>query len=225
MKKLKVKEFLINEDDTITAIAITTKPAIGVDFITFSEQELEEKLEEIKFTIINEEKRIFAGPLMIPDKYIYRIDEKTGEEYVGKFSTKTIEQISEIYMYKANQKNINMEHKVPIYTGICITQNWLIEDNKIDKAFSEKFGYKNLPIGTWMGMMKVFDKDLWEDLKQSNFKGFSVEGIFLIKEVGEITEDQLFVSKFNDVLNSDIADEDKLLKLAYLLALRESDLK
>lgn len=221
MKK-KIKEFLIKEDDTITAFAITASPAIQVDFIKFSEQELE----KINFSIQSEEKQIFAGPLMIPDKLMNRIDEETGEEYLGYFSAETIEKISERFFDKGIQKNINMEHKVPIYSGVSITQAWLIDDDKIDKAFSEKYGYKNLPIGTWMGVMKVFDKELWNELKNSNFKGFSVEGFFLVKDTGKSLNEEMHINKFGEILNdTTISDEDKLSQLTNLMKVMSEFLK
>lgn len=204
--ELKIKEFLIDDDRTIDAIAVTTKPAIQIDYVAFSEQEFKQE-----FTILNEEEQIFAGPLMVPEKLMKRQDPVTGEIFLGKFSAETIKKISERFFYKGVQKNINKEHKEPIYNDVSICEAWLIEDDKMDKAFSEKYGYKNLPVGTWMGKLKVFNKELWTSLKEGGFKGFSVEGYFNIKQSS-------FEETFSSILNNDdISDEGKITQLADLL--------
>ena len=57
----------------VNAISVVENPAIEEEFVALSAQ-------QVSFAIQNEEKRIIIGPVLIPNKPIYRRDEKTGEE-------------------------------------------------------------------------------------------------------------------------------------------------
>jgi len=61
---------------------------------------------------------------------------------------------------------------------VCMVESWLKEDMEKDK--SAIYGM-NDPIGTWMGCLKVTNDDVWNDVKDGKFKGFSIEGYFADK--------------------------------------------
>lgn len=164
MKKLKCAEILLTDDSEVDIISIVDEPAIEVNFMKFANQP--------KLLTLSQDKMILTGPAMIPDKLIYRVDKETQEEYNVFFSSETIQKISEQYLSKFKQANVNIDHATMV-DDICLSESWIIEDPKNDKATA--LGY-DLPKGTWMVSMKVNNQDVWNKIKAGELHGFSIEG-------------------------------------------------
>ena len=174
-KEMKVRELIIEDDESkakgVLIISLVDRPAIEEDFMKFHE-------EKLIFATADTERRVVTGPAMIPDKYIYRIDEKTKEEFYVYFSKETIEAITTKFFKELRNNQVNIDHKTPI-TGAYIFESWLIKNSKTDKA--TELGY-DLPEGTWMISMKIDNTEVWDKLiKEDALKGFSIEGYFIEK--------------------------------------------
>jgi len=170
---MKIVELIIDERDSesgIDAVSVVESPAIEENFIALAEQKIE--LKEI-----DAEKRILMGAALIPNKKIYRVNEKTKEEFEIFFSEQTVRQAMELFFKKGNQSKATQEHAKSI-DGMTVVESWLIEDKVHDK--SVKYGF-NLPKGTWMISMKVDNDQVWNDVKEGKVKGFSIEGFFADK--------------------------------------------
>jgi hypothetical protein len=169
MEEIKVIELIIDEENEVSgidAISIVDDPAIQEDFIMLSSQ-------EVKLAEVDQEKKILMGPALIPNKKIYR---RSGEdEYFIYFSKDTVRKASELFLTKGNQNNATLEHDGKL-DGLSVVESWIIDDTNQDK--SRKYGF-DLPDGTWMVSMKVYDDDVWSDyVKTGKVKGFSIEGHF-----------------------------------------------
>lgn len=70
-------------DGEITSISFVSSPSNGV-----------------MVKIISDEDRLISGPILIPDKMIYRINPITGEEYYIYFTDKVIKKLHENYQNK-----------------------------------------------------------------------------------------------------------------------------
>lgn len=169
---MKIVELILDEDQDasgIEAISIVENPAIEEDFVAL-------KSNEVKLAEIDKEKKILMGALLIPNKPIYR---KNGEdEYYIYFSKDTVLKASQMYLTKGNQNNSTLEHQHSL-SGLSLVESWLVEDEVHDK--SRKYGM-NVPVGTWMGAVKVNNDEVWNDyVKTGKVKGFSIEGYFADK--------------------------------------------
>ena len=169
---MKIVELILDDEQElagIEAISVVESPAIEEDFVAL-------KAEEIKLAEVNKEKRILMGALLIPNKPIYR---RNGEdEYYIYFSKDTVLKASQKYLMAGNQNNSTMEHQYELQ-GLSLVESWIIEDEVHDK--SRKYGM-DLPIGTWMGAVKVNNDDVWNNyVKTGKVKGFSIEGYFADK--------------------------------------------
>ena len=124
------------------------------------------------------DQQIVAGPFMIPNKLIYRKDE-SGEYYVY-FSEETIKKIAYKYMQNKYTDSTNLEHMTELsLNDVFVVESWLIDDPKRDKSLIYSGG-DEYPKGTWYGLMKVKNKEVWENyVKSGMVKGFSVEGFFI----------------------------------------------
>jgi len=168
---MKIIELVLDDEQVmgIEAISVVENPAIEEDFIAL-------KNEEIKLAEVSNEKRILLGALLIPNKPIYR--RKGDEEYYIYFSKSTVERASQLYLMNGNQSKATLEHQHSI-NGLTLVESWIVEDEVQDK--SRKYGL-NVPVGTWMGAVKVNNNQIWEEfVKTGKVKGFSIEGYFADK--------------------------------------------
>jgi hypothetical protein len=169
---MNIIELILDDQEEsigIEAISVVENPAIEEDFIALDSQLIE--LKEL-----NKEKQILLGALLIPNKPIYR---KSGDdEYYIYFSKETVEKASQMYLMKGNQNNSTLEHQHKL-SGLSLVESWIVEDEVHDK--SRKYGM-NVPVGTWMGAVKVNNSEVWNDyVKTGKVKGFSIEGYFVDK--------------------------------------------
>ena len=162
---MKIIELILDDDSElgVEAISVVENPAIEEDFVALKSQ-------EIKLAEVDKEKRILMGALLVPNKPIYR---RNGEdEYYIYFSKDTVEKASQMYLMQGNQNNSTLEHQYEL-NGLSLVESWIVEDKTHDK--SVKYGM-DLPIGTWMGSVKVNNDKVWtEFVKTGKVKGFSIE--------------------------------------------------
>ncbi len=157
----------------ITAISLVKHPAIEQTWIAFSEGEPMKPDPRYEFKTIDEEQRIVAGPAMIPDKLIYRVDSE-GKEFFVFFKGGTIRQLSERFLLQGKQNNMTLEHEATL-NDLSVVESWIVEDPEKDK--SALYGF-DLPVGSWFVKVKVLNDDVWGLVKGKAVSGFSVEGVF-----------------------------------------------
>ena len=165
---MKLFELTIDDEflDEVFAISFVEEPAIESNFVWFDK-------EKVQFEKIDNEKRLVVGPVLIPDKKILRIDGE-GQPYEVFFRPETIEKLAQGYLKKGYQSKSTLEHEKKV-SGVTLVESW-IKTSKLDK--SNSYGL-NLPIGTWVGMFKVDNDEIWNDyVKNGEVKGLSIEGLF-----------------------------------------------
>lgn len=164
----KVIELFIDDiGEWCDKIALVENPAIESDFLAFS------KVRE-NFTA-DEEKHVITGAVMVPDFKIIRYDENDQPYYVF-FSRETIEKISQRWLKEDMNKAFNIEHLFDT-SGVSIVESWLKSDMSADKSVAVGLP-ANLPVGTWFISCKVDNADVWQSIKDGDFKGFSIQGWF-----------------------------------------------
>ena len=139
------------------------------------------KLEQIrkdkfqKFSIVNEEQRIISGLLMVADELIYRNNDKFGEHYV-KFSADTIKQIAIKFSKKKYQSNVNLMHDSnQRVEGVTMFESFIVDRQRGILPMAE---FKDVADGSWFGSFYVENDEVWKGIKDGQYKGFSVEGLF-----------------------------------------------
>ena len=172
---MKLIELIIDTEmelSGIDAISIVENPAIEENWIALNEQQ-----KEYRFAEVDKEKKIIMGAMLVPDKPIYRRDEENGEYYIY-FSQDTIRKCMEMFFQNGNQSNATFEHQESI-KGLTVVESWIVEDTEKDKSNLYNL---NVPVGTWMGTIKVENEVIWKDyIKTGKVKGFSIEGYFADK--------------------------------------------
>lgn len=166
MEKKKVVKCVIDEGGRlgVGAISLVEFPATEENFIF---------LNEVKLASVNKERQMLYGPALIPNKYILRIDKNTGEDYYIYFDAETIAKCAHLYLKKNLQHNTTLEHEFSVM-GCPVVESWIIEGEQ-DKAYH--FGL-TAPVGSWIVGVNVTDPEIWQEVKDGNVKGFSIEGHF-----------------------------------------------
>jgi len=132
------------------------------------------------FSVVNGDEQMIVSPVMIPNKPILRKD-SDGELFYVYFSADTIERMAHKFLITKRTDSFNLEHDSSMkLNGINLVESW-VKQTEGDK--SSKYGFSELPIGTWFVQLKVQDSKLWALIKSGVVKGLSLEGAFKQKAI------------------------------------------
>jgi hypothetical protein len=175
---LPIYNIEVDDESGVDFNAFVDSPAHMKGFIAFG------KDQSVRYSF-NEEKRIVTGVMISANTSIYRgarPDIGLGEHYV-KFPPETIEKIQRNFHKKGYHNNVNLMHdpskKVE---GVFMVESYIIGTDPKQPKAPEVFESQKLADGTWIASYKVENDQVWSMVKSGEFYGFSVEGMFGIKE-------------------------------------------
>lgn len=170
MKKMKVFDIQLNDQEGITAVALVNVPAIESNFVAFASQEAGIKLAK------DEHEQIVTGPVLIPDMLIMRIDKQSKDPFYVRFSKDVIKQLMLKFMKEKLIDSTNEEHdERKLHKDIFMFESVLIKNEEMADSF-EKIGLEKLPVGSWVASFKIENKDTFNKVLSGDLKGFSIEG-------------------------------------------------
>ena len=211
---MELYELIIEDSNTdeVYALSLVENPAIEADWVYFTEHK-----EQVKFATVDTDKRTIVAPVLIPDKRIYRVDEKTGHEYEVFVTAETIEKLAQQYLMKGYQNKATVEHSENIDGDVTVVESWVSKSSTKDK--SANYFSRLFPAGTWFVTMRVNDETLWQDyVKTGKVKAISIEGLFghqlvkataieqiMEKDINELSENEavIVLSKIRAVISKD----------------------
>jgi len=185
MEKIPVYYMQLDEQGNaeygIDDIALVSNPAYEELFAKFSSEEI-----KLNFAVNDEEQRIITGAVMIPDKLVYR-NEKGKEFYV--VATKdTIYESAQKFASENRNRRIKLTHETKTNTSdVFIFESFVTNENRV----KEVVNFEHLPIGTWFITCKVESDEVWNQVKQGTFNGFSLEAFFKMKPAAQLTEREI----------------------------------
>lgn len=188
----KLKNYAIGLDSIVEAISFVDEPAIESDFIFLSEQK--------PVFLEKDDKHMVYGAALRPDFPIYRRFE--GDEFYVTFSKECVEQLSRNFLKDGFQKNWTTDHADNV-KGISVVESWIKTDMKHDKSIALGLDPK-LELGTWFIGCHVENEDVWNNIKEGTFKGFSIESFCTLDEYN-------FNKTENKEMISEMFDEEGLL--------------
>lgn len=196
--KLPVYEIVVddNDDTGIQLISLVDEPAIAMKGMMFSQEQ-----SIMSFKEVVGDKQIIVGPALIPNMKIYREDDKFGQYYVL-FTKETISKMVEKFNKYGSNRKINIDHSNQMVNAF-IMEDWIVENEVYDK--SRLYGIE-VPVGTYMIMVKIEDTDFWNEEVKGNEKfGFSIEGL--------LGQQLVSLSKQEETASIDDLDLDDLLNI------------
>ena len=194
--KLPIYKMMISDDETDAAevdfVSLVDSPAIQRNFLKFKEARQ-------MFEVVDEEQQVVSGPAMVPDFPMFRNDEQG--QYYAVFDAATIAKIAQRFFKKGYQRNINEDHKPDaIVADSVFFESWLTDKAKGKKPLK---GFEDMPDGTWFLTAKINSADTWAKIKSGELKGFSVEGFFEVRPVGEpVDPEQAILAEVQKIIDS-----------------------
>ena len=189
---MELYELIIDESKEmgVDYIALVDRPAIESNWQAFNKQEVKQQ-----FKIESEDKRIVSGYLMKADLPILRVDEN-GKEFHVVFRKDTVFNIALKFMENGFNSNTNLSHdQNQLADGVFLFESRIIDEKR--KSFAPE-GFEDAPDGSWWGSMFVRNDEIWKQIKEGTFKGFSVEGNFL--QGNPIDMDEQTVNKIKELI-------------------------
>ena len=157
---------LTNPEEGIFDVSLVEDPAVQQDFVLFSQ-------DKMNFSIQNEEEQIISGVVMLADTPIYRKSPKLGEYYIM-FSRDTLKALAEKLFQEGRQNNVSLEHEDKLVEGVTMLEFFFKDESKgINPSYLE-----NVPDGSLIASYKVNNPELWKEIKEGTFRGFSISGFF-----------------------------------------------
>lgn len=181
MNKLPIYRAIIdNEEAGMVTISLVDFPATESDFVAF-EKEKELK----KFSVENEEKHLVRGLVMAANMLIYRIHPVYGEYYIY-YDAQTLRTMAERYLKNNFQNNVDLNHNGELVDGVDMVQ-FFIKDS--ENGINPK-GFEDYADGSLFAEFHINNEEVWEQVKNGDFNGFSLEGYFGIEPTGQEFKEQ-----------------------------------
>lgn len=199
-----VYKIKIDDDECyMDAISLVDFPAVNVNFLKFNYEE------KPVYHSFNDEKHIITGVVCLADTPIYRHNVEYGDYYVV-FEKETILKMVEKYSKMNMFNQINIQHDDNNFVDdIVLIESYIINDERGIRPIE----FKNVPNGSWLCSFKVNNDEVWEQIKNKELRGFSLQGMFnleklklqktnIIKELSMIFDIKLrnLILRFMDVV-------------------------
>jgi hypothetical protein len=165
-------------------IGVNENDETGIDFNSFVDVPAHMKgmihfsKEAVRYSF-NDEKRMVTGVMIAANQPIYRWSPELGDHYVI-FKADTIDLIRRKFFKNGYSNNLNVMHDPKqVQKGVTLVDSYIVSstDPKLPKV-PEALSAMNLQDGTWIASYFVENDELWNQVKEGKFGGFSVEGWF-----------------------------------------------
>lgn len=190
------KALVTDEGEGILKISLVDMPAVESNWVACKKEK-----EPLKFKVEDEEQRLITGVVMRADFPIYRRTED-GFEYYITYDKETIKTMAEKLLADNAQNNVNVMHEDGSdVEGVNMLEIFIKNSEKgIAPA-----GFDEIEEGSLFATYKVENDDVWEQVKDGTFKGFSLEGYFSL-EPTEVA-----------IKNNKVKNTDKMSKVKKIL--------
>ena len=184
MKKLNglplFEDTIADDGCGMLRISLVDLPAVESDFQKFGKPLLVQ--------MESEEKRLILGCVMRADFPIYRRDENG--EYYTQFSRETIRRMAEKYLEENRQNRVNLMHAGEEMRGVNMTQLFIKDSSK----GIVPQGFESIEDGSLFAEFHIHDDEIWNYIKAGILRGFSLEGLFVMKEKDNSTNENMKIN-------------------------------
>lgn len=192
---IPIYELVISEENHgVELVSFVESPAMRSNWVAFSDSKRH------TFQIQSEEKRIVTGAILLADFPVIRMDDKGNPFYVL-LRKETIEKTAQDFFKKGYHVGTNKNHNQKDYTDkVYMYESFIVDSSRgiMPPAFLADVAKD----GSWIGSYKVDDDDVWNDVKEGKFHGFSIEGFYNMQPVQfseEKTKEQELLSSLSSL--------------------------
>lgn len=160
---------LDDERDGMIRVSLVDDPAVMSDFVAFGKQEPQ------RFSVQDEDKRLAFGVVARADFPVFRTDPVLGDHYVI-FPADTIRDMAQKYLTEDRADRVDLMHDGNDVEGVHLVQ-WFIKDSA--KGIAPE-GFDDIADGSLFAEYHVEDDEIWQQIKDGTFKGFSMEVFYTL---------------------------------------------
>ena len=161
---------LDDERDGMIRVSLVDDPAVMSDFVAFDAQKRARM-----FAVESEEKRLVFGVVARADFPIFRTDPVLGDHYVI-FPAESIREMAQKYLTEGRADRVDEMHDGDDVEGVHLVQ-WFIKDSA--KGIAPE-GFDDIADGSLFAEYHVEDDEIWQQIKDGTFKGFSMEVFYTL---------------------------------------------
>lgn len=215
------KIYDVDENDSLVyAVSFVEYPAVETNFIYLNKDENKRYV-----NLETDEKRMVYGCALRADFPIYR--RYGNEEFYITFTPDAIEKLSQKFLKKGFQANMTKDHLADVQ-GVTIVESWIKMDAEKDKSLA--LGLDDVAVGSWFIGCKVDDDEIWRDIKEGRWGGFSIEAEVLLNEIKldkqniemtNLENNETFWTKMKEVIGSFFNKQDVTEEVAVEMAEEE----
>lgn len=166
------EDLVLDEECGMLRISLVDFPAVDKNFLA-----LKKEKEITLLRVANEEQRLVRGVVIRVDYPIYRRDEN--KEYYTLFSKERVRDIVGKYLRENRHNRVNIQHNSEEVRGVEMHQIFIKD---IEAGINPK-GFEDIEDGSVFAEFKVYNDDVWERIKSGELRGFSLEGLFVMKQI------------------------------------------
>ena len=188
---LPVYQLVVNEENVgLYAISFVKHPAVEVDWLAFSKEEENQK---VQFSVDETQHRVL-GVVMRPDFLIYRKDSE-GRGYYMTVTKEEIRHIVRLFLKNGFQNMVNVEHDDDFWLKGVELEQIFVKDVAMGV---NPVGFEEIEDGSMFFQYHITDEDVWRAVENKVFEGLSIEGFFDLVPVDQEIES---VDELLEVLN------------------------
>lgn len=161
----------IDIDDDCTGmhyISLVQNPAVETNWLAFEADKIN------KYQVEDEDQHIITGVVMRADFPILKEIPNKGKCYI-KYEKETLKEMALKFFKNGEQNNITVTHNHNNKTDKVNIFEMYIKD--VERGINPK-GFETIEDGSLMASFKVNDEQIWEEIKEGKWRGFSLEGAF-----------------------------------------------
>lgn len=186
------KAVIEDQADGMKRMSLVSSPAVEYGFLKFGKERT-----PVRLSVADEEKRLIYGPLMRANFPIYRNDPRLGEFFIV-YSPETIREMAEKYIAEGRANIFNLQHQDGSEVeGVQMVQ-YFIKDTARGIAPAE---FPDIEDGSLFGEFRVSNDDVWQGIKDGQFRGFSLEGMFGLEPAEGILSTEKVADDIKQYLN------------------------
>jgi hypothetical protein len=121
--------------------------------------------------------------------------DEDGREYYVVFDSDAIRKIAYKFMKEGKTNATNLDHTTDV-EGVFMFESFLIDEMKPTPK-----GFDKLPNGSWFVSYKVDNDDVWKQVKDGTFKGFSASRV-CSAESRQMDVDKMIIEEVEKALRS-----------------------
>lgn len=165
----------------VFVVSLVTDPAVESLFLAFDKDEVQ------KFSVVDDEEHKVLGCVLRADYPILRVDGQ-GNYYNIVFDKETIYNLTKSFLDRSDLHAVSVQHNGVQVEGVSIVQLF-IKDSA--KGISP-IGFDDVEDGSLFAEYKIDNPEVWDAIKRGEYRGFSVEGVFGLKQSDNFNKHNIF---------------------------------